>query len=220
MTPIPTGTPAATTAGPEAGQLWGGLVVDRRGHVAVAARLGAAGEWVELPDHNPVPTGRWVHYAGVIRYAEGASPALRLYRDGVEVAYGDGETPDRDPLDMRPVACHSDSGDVPGDGGEVYVGGLCAAAPQYVFRGRIDEVRIWERALEAGEVQRWRVRPGEFYDEAAYWPLDDGPGRRIAGRGCTLDQSCNRAGDGYPLWVSGPAWVEAEPAWAAAGGSE
>jgi uncharacterized repeat protein (TIGR01451 family) len=211
VTPTPAGESAASAGdrGPAPGTpLWGALIVDPRGHAAVVARQGVAGVWAKLPDRKPLPTHRWVHYTGVITFTAEATPTLGLYRDGVDVK--------NDPpliveqVDLEPAGC------VAG----VYVGGLCETAQQSFFRGRLDDIRIWERALTEDEAGRWLARPGEFYDEVAYWPLDDGPGRQVAQGTCTLAQSCNvrvstpgtadRANDRYHLPVSGPAWVEAE----------
>ena len=186
---------------------WGALIVDRRGYPAVVARQGGREVWVELPDRKPIPVRQWVHYTGIITYSADAPPVLALYRDGLDVRNDTLPQSDRVGLNVR--------GCLPG----VYVGGLCPEARAF-YRGRVDDIRIWERALPADEVGRWRTRPGEFYDEVAYWPLNDGPGRQDAPGTCTLDQSCNvrvstpgtadGSNDRYHLPVWGPAWVEAD----------
>jgi hypothetical protein len=191
-----------------AARLSGGLTVDQRGYVALVARQSALGRggWVVLTDRKPIPTQRWVHYAGVIAFAENAAPELALYRDGADVK--------NDPaLESAQIGVQPDDC-TPG----VYIGGLCSAAPAF-YRGRLEDLRIWERALDAAELRRWQAQPGVYHDEVAYWPLDDGPGRRAARGACAYEQSCNlrvhtpgtsdRANDRYHLPVYGPAWVEA-----------
>ena len=200
-TPI---TPSAPTVG-----LWAGLVIDQRGYVAVVARQGEAtgGAWVELPDRRPIPTNQWIHYTGVITITASGEVQLKLYRDGADVKNDSQIMTSR--VNFNPTGCVS----------SVYVGGLCPDDERYHFKGRLDDIRIWERALGEAEVPRWLTRPGEFFDEAAYWPLDDGPGRQKAAGTCTLRQSCNlrintpgtqdNANDRFHLPVAGPAWVEA-----------
>ncbi|MBP6471136.1 MAG: hypothetical protein KA773_11905, partial [Chloroflexi bacterium] len=200
-TPI---TPSAPTIG-----LWAGLVIDQRGYVAVVARQGEAtgGAWVELPDRRPIPTNQWIHYTGVITITASGEVQLKLYRDGADVKNDSQILTSR--VNFNPTGCVS----------SVYVGGLCPDDERYHFKGRLDDIRIWERALGEAEVPRWLTRPGEFFDEAAYWPLDDGPGRQKTAGACTLRQSCNlrintpgtqdNANDRFHLPVAGPAWVEA-----------
>jgi hypothetical protein len=201
VTPSPTSPPtsAPTEETLPATNWWGALIVDRRGYAAVVVQQGLAGTWVELSDRKPLPTQRWVHYTGVITFDGGDTPQLALYRDGLDVR-NDPALPAGDRVDLEPARC--DAG--------VYVGGLCETAQGSFFRGRIDDIRIWERALGEDEMRRWIERPGEFYDEVAYWPLDDGPGSQVARRTCRVDQSCNLSRDLYPLPVSGPSWVDAD----------
>jgi hypothetical protein len=195
-TPTPTPAPAQLSGA----NLWGGLVVDRRGYVGVVARQEAAinDSWVELPDRRPIPTNRWVHYAGVITYTAGLTPEVKLYRDGADVKNPHLVTPS---VDLRLSGCATG----------VYVGGLCPAGDKYFFMGRLDDIRIWERALTPEEVTQWMTRPDEAFDEVAYWPLNDGPGRREPSPACGPDQSCDRSKNKqYHLFIAGPRWVDAD----------
>jgi len=201
VTPAPTSPPASAPTGETlpATNWWGALIVDRRGYAAVVVQQGLAGTWLELSDRKSLPTQRWVHYTGVITFDGGDTPQLALYRDGLDVR-NDPALPAGDRVDLEPGRCAAG----------VYVGGLCKTAQGSFFKGRIDDIRIWERALGEDEMRRWIERPGEFYDEVAYWPLDDGPGSQVVRKGCRVDQSCNLSRDLYPLPVSGPSWVNAD----------
>ncbi len=187
-----------TAAAIEPLNLWVGLMVDADGHMMLAARA-ASGTWTWQKDEKPMPVLQWVHYAIVLRYdaRTGEITDYQLYRNGSPVK-GDvsGETPS---LAVDALACPAG----------FYIGGLCDTSGRYFFAGRIDEVRVWNRALTLNEIEAWRKLPGISYDEVAYWPFDDGPGR--SGGACPPGQTCDMGLTGdYNLIVTGPAWLDAE----------
>ena len=143
---------------------------------------------------------QWVHYAIVLSYdaATGEITDYQLYRNGSPVK-GDvsGSAPN---LTVDSQACPAG----------FYIGGLCDQYGRYYFSGRIDEVRVWNRMLTQFEVEAWRNLPGVTYDEVAYWPFDDGPGRSDASI-CDFYLTCDMSPDGvYNLRVAGPAWLDAD----------
>ena len=184
----------------EAANLWAGLLVDEDGHVVLVVRLPGSSEWTWQKDEKPLQPGQWVHYAAVVRYdaLTGAILEATLYRDGNDVK-GDTTRPP-DLTDLTALRCT--------DG--FYIGGLCASAGSYYFAGRIDEIRLWNRALSEKEIDVWRKLPGIVFNEVAYWAFDDGPGHD-SGKTCLLGQTCDLSGaGGFHLAVQGPGWVEAD----------
>ena len=177
------------------------LMLDDSGHVIMVAGCGET--VIQRQDNKPVPINRWVHYAGVIELTctDLANATINLYRDGALVGQG---KPDEVPRAAAPWA---------GCQPNVYIGDLpltsnndsrsedgTGCLNRWPFKGRIDEVRIWNRALDHDkrEVARWRNRPGEFFDELAYWSFAEGKG----------NQSSNQAGEQYHLQVVGPKWID------------
>ncbi len=219
-TPAPGGAAGAATAGQAGGaglvaagqisatlpsdirppNLWAGLLVDVDGHVMLAARPANGGDWTWEKDEKPLPTGQWVHYAVVIRYdaLTGAITDDVLYRDG---------SPVKGDVSADPPTLTFDSLRCPAG---FYIGGLCDANGRYYFGGRIDEVRVWNRALTQDEIDAWRKLPGAAFDEQAYWAFDDGPGRSSVAI-CPLNLTCDLASEGlFDLRVLGPTWIEAD----------
>ncbi len=197
-------TTTATAGAALPPNLWAGLMVDTDGHMMLVARA-PSGDWTWEKDEKPLPVMQWVHYAIVLRYnlASGAITGYTLYRDGSRVK-GDvsGETPT---LAVDALACPA----------SFYIGGLCDQNGRYFFAGRIDEVRVWNRALTSDEIEAWRKLPGVSYDEVAYWPFDDGPGRS-ATEACDPGLTCDRSPGGqFSLKVIGPSWLDADSGLAA-----
>lgn len=176
------------------------LMLNENGQVMIVAGCGQV--VVQMQDSKTVPINRWVHYAGVMALtcADLSTSTLSLYRDGSLVNQA------------RAVAAPADV--IPpwaGCPANVYLGGLGANQSNaglaegeqrcingWPFKGRIDEVRIWNRALSREEVPRWRNRPGEQYDELAYWSFSEGAG----------NLSQNAVADRYQLQVVGPNWID------------
>jgi len=81
--------------------------------------------------------------------------------------------------------------------------------PSRAYAAYLDDVRIWDRALE-GEVLRRIYRAGCLVGDepglVGYWKLDEGPFGKVA-----LDYSLHghdgRLEGPHPPWVQGPEWV-------------
>jgi RNA polymerase sigma-70 factor (ECF subfamily) len=82
---------------------------------------------------GPLPRDRWVHVA----FTHDASGTTRLYQDGMEVARGRGSG-HREALVTTPITMGAGI-DGPAEPGEP-------------FRGVVDEVATWDRALTSGEI--------------------------------------------------------------------
>lgn len=90
-------------------------------------------EWSHhLTAPEPLPLGRWVHLAGTFD-----GHTMRLYVDGAEVATLD-----------RP-------GPIKRSHFDLVIGGFAPQSPAN-FQGDLDEVRLFTRALAAGEIRRYR----------------------------------------------------------------
>jgi hypothetical protein len=176
---------ATPTAAPSISQtIWIALLLDDDGHVTIVTRTSNQSNTSEFQkDERAITVGAWVHYAGVVQIRNVSSaPQIQtlLYRNGARVKLN------------TPIA-FTDLGCAP----RVYIGGACPPNQAPALAGRLDEVRIWQRALSEAEINNWLNRPGEVFDEAAYWPFDDGPG----------PQSADRSRQGHTLRLSGPAWI-------------
>jgi hypothetical protein len=90
-------------------------------------------EWSHhLTAPEPLPLGRWVHLAGTFD-----GHTMRLYVDGAEVATLD-----------RP-------GPIKRSHFDLVIGGFAPQSPAH-FQGHLDEVRLFSRALAAGEIRGYR----------------------------------------------------------------
>lgn len=75
------------------------------------------------------------------------------------------------------------------------------------YLGQVDELRIWNKALEAGTIQNWMNRSiddshPEYASLVAYYPLNEGNGNAV------MDQSIHAETatfTGVPAWVKTPA---------------
>ena len=114
-------------------------------------------EAVRLTWSDPLEPG-WHHLVGV--YAEGA---IALYADGAKIAEG-----------------HSQGFIVAQ--GAFRIG---QSVNERFFDGRIDEVRLWDRALTADEIAAGKDRRlgGDEDGLHAYWPMQQGRGRILADYG-------------------------------------
>jgi hypothetical protein len=147
--------------------------------------LGSADRWrVQLwgpSDFDVTLNGslnNWHHYA--VTY-DGS--IVRLYYDGQQVA-------------QRSASLNT--GDV-----DFWIGRWSGS----FFRGKIDEVRVWDKALGAGTLQAWKDRSldsshPDFASLLAYFPMDEGQGLTAA------DASGN--GHGAAL-LGAPAWQNTLP---------
>jgi hypothetical protein len=208
----PTATPAPETGQgtplPPNARLWFALIIDNDGHVALVARPNGSTTWTVFKEDIPVPTDRWVNYSGTLTFVvnpeRSGEPELKLYRDGVSSKQSNLPTN----VGFSSGTCDSrfSSG--------LYFAGLC---DQFFFGGLLDEVRFWMRALKETEIEQWQTRPGESFDEMAYWSFDDGPGRartETCGQdiltaivtGLTCDYSRNT----FDIRVRGPRWIQAD----------
>lgn len=119
----------------------------------------------------PITNARWVNYTGIIRGAEDMS----LYFNGVSIG---GEYVGESHLPMK-----SNSPEETAKVGFIRQNGLV-----FHFKGKIDELRVWNRSLTMAEVQKSiftkidKSEPGLI----GYWNFDEPNGTSV------LDQSKNK----------------------------
>ena len=142
----------------------------------------------DLDTPQPYIDAGWHHWACTFN---ATTKDRRVYRDGVLVANG--------------VAAANYQGS-----GVLELGRLSAVGS--FFRGNLDEVRVWNRELNASEIATNRLRRLATNESGllAYWRCDERTGRTVA----------DVTGHGYPLQlVNGPDWIAstAFPPWTPSG---
>jgi hypothetical protein len=147
--------------------------------------------WITTAANAPLPysTNTWYHLAEV------ATPTnYTIYVDGSALATAS-FSPDSPLLynDSHQLVIGNFGIDLPGYVGDEYMNGL------------IDEVRIWNTARTASELQTnaFRTLTGSEPGLMGYWPLDEGSGS-------TTDDASGHGfiGTLVPSLTSGPAWVD------------
>ncbi|MBL8483634.1 MAG: LamG domain-containing protein, partial [Rhodocyclaceae bacterium] len=148
------------------------------------ARVGV-GELTLSTPNGSIQAGQWYHFAAVISTS---GNHMRIYVNGrllAERAY--------------------DASGIRDTGGPLRIG----QAPGWdnYFKGRIDEISIWNTAQSAADIQAgmYRRPAGTESDLLAYWPLDAG--------GATTPDASGHGNTGYlgsssanrPLWTADPA---------------
>ncbi|MGH1517898.1 LamG-like jellyroll fold domain-containing protein [Chryseobacterium sp. JK1] len=113
---------------------------------------GHNGDWYAVEDSVPFPVNTWHHVA--VTY-DAATATLKLYKDGTLVDSSN----DIDPVEM---------------GSMVRLGAFNSA--DNVFKGMMDEVRIWNRALSPGEITSTMncELPGPVAGLIAYYKFNQG----------------------------------------------
>lgn len=202
------------------------LAIDNDGHMVAVAPDGDGGSWVSRKDEQPIQAGRWVHYTAVLAPTtpgDDQQPVqnIRLYRDGQLVKNLRAASNPLQQLDVFLEFCSAG----------IYLGGPagdCRGAYRFNFSGRLDEVRLWSRALEEDEINSWRNLPGIMFNEVGYWSFDDSPGHSST-RPCEAppDRPDEQFTCGFhfvplpegdfegeeiwlPVTVAGPAWINAD----------
>jgi len=210
------------------------LMIDRDGHVMARYQSMTSGEVTSsktTKDEKPISAGHWVHYGVVLWYdansgviadkymkTQGLDSALLLFRDAQKVK-GAVPLPGLGSLDAPANLA-------PG----FYLGGLDPQEPLFSFVGRVDEVRLWARALYgpqnknsylSAQLDLWRRLPGTAFDEYVYWSFDDDLGRS-QNQPCNVGDACDHSDPRYkypaitddngnvlsfPLIVDGPSWA-------------
>ena len=115
-------------------------------------------------------TGRWVNFTAVVKGGNDISS----YFNGVDVG-GEYAGESTNPM-------NSDSPD------EVAkIGALLQNGVQYHFKGKIDELKIWDRALTLAEIQEtiFKKSPAMESGLIGYWDFDEAEGETV------LDHSAN-----------------------------
>ncbi|MFE6738653.1 LamG domain-containing protein [Streptomyces tubercidicus] len=107
----------------------GGYVLRGGSGGKISFAVVADGNWVEAKTTTTVPTGGWHHVAGVY---DGAT--MKIYIDGVQ------------------QASQAQSGKLTASTGTALTIGNSPADSTREFRGRIDEVRVYSRALSATDI--------------------------------------------------------------------
>jgi hypothetical protein len=135
---------------------------------------------------SSISSNAWHHVA--VRYESGDSASAAVFLDGIEIpgswTHGNGSG------EMVSMPSYLTIGSTVTDGGTA----------QAYFKGMLDEVHIYDRALSAEEIQAsiYTKLAGDEDGLVAYWDLDEGDGE-IAG-----DSSVN-GNDGT---IVGAEWVE------------
>ncbi len=109
----------------------------------------------------PYTAGEWVHI-GLVHN----NGVLRAYLNGVEVA-----------------SIPSGATAQPNTGGQpvLYLGGTIIGSRDYTFGGEIDELRLWNTAIDAATMQAWMSTPltaahPQWGNLAAYYQMSNGSG--------------------------------------------
>jgi Concanavalin A-like lectin/glucanases superfamily/FG-GAP-like repeat len=167
------------------GRETGLLTVGDGTHISLVQSSGQPGKVTFLASSTALPIRRWIHVAGTL-----SAGTLSLYLNGV--LDGTAPSPGPPPASMQPF-------DI---GGELFNGGIYGG-----FVGALRQVRVWNRALTAQELQAQATRylTGAEAGLVAYWPLDDGSGR------AARDESPTGAALAFPVVLSyrpldQPAW--------------
>jgi len=129
-------------------------------------------------------TGRWYHLVGVCNESE-----LMLYVDGELV--GSAQINDTLPSNTQ----------------DLKIGWYGVTDFEYAFDGIMDEVRLYSRALSAGEVASHYDLYSRKLNQTAHWSFDEGEGQTAMdgtwnGHNGTLGDSAGED-DSDPVWVDG-----------------
>jgi len=108
-----------------------------------------------------VPAGEWTHVA--FTYASGASASFIAYVNGVEVASETEYT--------------GGALDFSGTAGNLIMGAASWSVVNFLFNGQLDEVRVWNEARSASEIQEYMCRsipdPGNESNLVAYYTFNN-----------------------------------------------
>ncbi|HUW22342.1 MAG TPA: LamG domain-containing protein [Candidatus Bathyarchaeia archaeon] len=143
-------------------------------------------DWVVTPAQE-VDDGLWHHLTGV---QEGNY--LRIYLDGDQIAYKKiWKTIGKDTSYNMAIGSQSDQ-------------------PTRFFMGSIDEIRIWEIALDQSQIREnmfRQINPDQTVGLIGYWRLDEGSGQKFYDTSSNGNNGIlgndNLLGDDDPSWVTG-----------------
>jgi hypothetical protein len=102
-----------------------------------------SGHWLSVASPAILKAGTWHHLCAVVRAGEGVT----LYVDGHEVARKELKTPLVENDEPLVIGREAWGGDPPSGGKPA------------LFEGRLDEVKVWDRALPEADVARLAARP-------------------------------------------------------------
>jgi hypothetical protein len=143
---------------------------------------------------NQGTDGQWHHYAGVY---DSATQSVRLYIDGSDATTTAGtiDEPMRNDDEAICVGARAT--------------GPTACATSATWQGDLDDVRIWNRALSAAEIQETMNAElvGNEPGLIAYWKLNEGAGQTAADS--TASGLAGRLGTSAGTDTSDPAWTMA-----------
>lgn len=122
-------------------QPWAALVVGNPNLIGgtsgkVSFILTGSGPTLSVADSANVSTGTWTHYVVTVA-SSGGQTTVKLYRNGVQVA----------------TATGSGSYTNPSSTNGFLMGNASSSSTNAVFRGLMDDVRVYNRALSDGEIQ-------------------------------------------------------------------
>jgi hypothetical protein len=122
-------------------QPWAALVVGNPNLIGgsgskVSFVLTGSGPTLAVADSANVSTGAWTHYVVTVA-SSGGQTTVKLYRNGVQVA----------------TATGSGSYTNPSSTNNFLMGNASSSSTNAVFRGLMDDVRVYNRALSDGEIQ-------------------------------------------------------------------
>lgn len=98
--------------------------------------LTGTGSPITVTDTANVPTNAWTHYAVTVS-SSGGTTTVKLYRNGIEIRSASGTGTYANPSTSNPIS----------------IGNAQLSSLNAIYRGRVDNTRIYNRALTAGEVQ-------------------------------------------------------------------
>ena len=130
----------------------------------LSLNLGASSQWKEVISPAVMETGRWHHVAGTF---DGST--IKVFVDGVE----------QESKDVPAFTIRANSA-------KLTIGrATWEPIRDRLFDGSIDEVRIWDTALDQAEIQGWMHRPvddshSSYANLAAYYRFDDSSGTTAA----------------------------------------
>jgi hypothetical protein len=148
----------------------------------------ASGTWIEAVSGAVMKTGIWYHVAGMFTgdsinvYINGNLEGTTLYTGSISPSTG-----------LNPKI-----GDL-----AYSVGGT------RLFKGQIDEVRVWETSLSKAEIRDWMCRKvtashPQYKKLAGYWKLDESSGVTAYDKSANANNATLTNG---PIWVSSGAAI-------------
>ena len=206
-------TVLAASFTPDNGKVRVTLGISPTGHMQVIYQQKGS-DAIVVTDEKSIPAGRWIHYAMVFWFDErtGALTTTGALTDEADEAAKANVYLFRDAQRIKGKPSKADAEPDLGTPVGISLGGLYLkdGTIKEGFAGRIDEVRIWKRALynpinnksyTSPDIDFWRRLPGVTFDEYVYWSFDNHT--KDAAEGLCNSTTCSD----LSLPIQGPAWI-------------